>query len=170
MDRECRTFTFELRAADESKDNKKIVRGYATTFDAPYTLYADKDYQIREVMKRTAFDNVDFSDVIMQYDHQGRVFARTRNGTLKIKVNSRGLFIEADLSKTKNGRELYEEIKGGFTNKMSIGFKADKSMDVWKRTEENGQIIETRIINRITELFDVSAVSIPANENTIITA
>jgi hypothetical protein len=161
----------EYRAFIVQADDEKRVTGYATTFDQPYTLYSDGEYELREVIDSSAFDETDMSDVIMQYNHEGRVFARISNGTLEVTpVKPDGLFISADLSGTTLGGQVYEEIKGGYTNKMSMGFKVDRSADVWTREELENKTIETRRINSISKLFDVSAVSIPANGNTSIEA
>lgn len=149
-------------------EDEKLVRGYATTFEEPYLLYSDGSYELWEVVDRHAFDKTDVSDVIMQYDHEGRVFARTKNGTLTLAADDHGLLIEADLGGTAIGRELYEEIKGGYTNKMSFGFTVRG--DDWDRKMENGIEISTRRITEIGKLYDVSAVSIPANDATEISA
>ena len=162
-DREYRDFSF---AIDEKEE--KVVRGYATTFNDAYTLYEDDDYIIKEVVDPSAFDDTDMSDVIMQYDHEGRVFARISNDTLKLATDERGLEIEADLGGTEIGRNLYEEIAGGYTTKMSVGFKVDKSADVWTREFIEGKTVELRRINKVLKLFDVSAVSLPANPSTAI--
>lgn len=164
-DREYRAFQVN------AQDDEKRVTGYATTFDEPYTLYSDNDYEIREVIDPGAFDECDMSDVIMQYNHEGRVFARLSNGTLKLNIDKpKGLEIDADLDGTELGRQVYEEIKGGYTNRMSMGFKVDKSADVWTRQEIDGKVVEERRIHSILKLFDVSAVSIPANPGTSIEA
>ena len=164
-DREYRAF--EVRADEE----RKAVKGYATTFNQPYVLYEDGEYQVREIIDENAFDECDLSDVIMQYNHEGRVFARNTNGTLNLTIDKpNGLLIDADLGGTELGGQVYEEIKGGYTDKMSMGFKVDRSADVWTREQIDGKVIETRQINRITKLYDVSAVSIPANGNTSIEA
>lgn len=164
-DREYRAF--EIRADED----EKRVTGYATTFNQPYTLYANNDYEIREIIDENAFDECDLSDCIMQYNHEGRVFARNTNGTLKLTIDKpNGLLINADLSGTELGSQVYEEIRGGYTDKMSMGFKVDKSADVWTREQIDGKTIETRQVNKIVKLFDVSAVSIPANNNTSIEA
>lgn len=98
----------------------------------------------------------------MQYDHQGKVLARLSNGTLGIEPTEKGLFIYADLSKSQEARELYEEIKNGLVTKMSWAFTvADEEYDKETRT---------RIIKRIKKVYDVSAVSIPANQDTEISA
>lgn len=164
-DREYRAF--EVKANDE----EMRVTGYATTFDEAYTLYDDGEYEVREVIDPSAFDNCDMSDVIAQYNHEGRVLARLSNGTLELNVDKpNGLLINADLSGTELGRQIYEEIKGGYTNKMSMGFKVDRSADVWTRENIDGKVIEERRINSIIKLYDVSAVSIPANPGTSIEA
>lgn len=164
-DREYRAFQVN------AQDDEKRVTGYATTFNEPYTLYSDNDYEIREVIDPGAFDECDMSDVIMQYNHEGRVFARLSNGTLKLNIDKpKGLEIDADLDGTELGRQVYEEIKGGYTNKMSMGFKVDKSADVWTRQEIDGKTIEQRRVMNVVKLFDVSCVSIPANSGTSIEA
>ena len=163
-DREYRNLAEVLAPSDD----EKLVRGYATTFEEPYLLYSDGSYELWEVVDRHAFDKTDVSDVIMQYDHEGRVFARTKNGTLTLAADDHGLLIEANLGGTAIGRELYEEIKGGYTNKMSFGFTVRG--DDWDRKMENGIEISTRRITEIGKLYDVSAVSIPANDATEISA
>lgn len=158
----------EVRALP-GEDEAKIVEGYATTFNQPYELWRDgPDYIFLEQVDRGAFDKTDMSDVIMQYDHEGRVFARVSNGTLTLAADDHGLHIRADLSGTEIGRQLYEEIKGGYTDKMSFGFTVDA--DERLITEEAGVITILRTIKSIGKLYDVSAVSLPANNATEISA
>lgn len=151
----------EFRIADQEE---KRVEGYASTFEEPYTLYEGEDWTYREVIDKDAFTNTDMSDVIMQYNHEGRVFARTKNNTLTIHPNDRGLFISADLGGTEIGRQLYEEIRGGYTDKMSFGFTVDSESE--EREEVEGRTLYTRRILSVRKLYDVSAVSIPANDAT----
>ena len=163
-DREYRSMTM---TAVENEDTK--VRGYATTFDDPYVLYSDNDIVLREIIDHDALNNADMSDVIMQYDHEGRVFARTSNGTLSIEPDAHGLAIEADLSGTELGRELFREIKGGYTTKMSWAFVVDR--DEWTSEKApDGRDLETRTIKSVRKVYDVSAVSLPANDATEISA
>ena len=169
--REYRDMRLDIvtRAEDDqdSAEERKIVNGYASTFNEPYTLYEDDDIIFREQVDSSAFDNTDMSDVIMQYNHEGRVFARISNNTLRVQPDDQGLFIEADLGGTELGRQLFEEIAGGYTDKMSFGFIVDKDEEL--RTEaEDGRVDILRTIKGISKLFDVSAVSIPANDATSI--
>ena len=108
-------------------------------------------------------------DVIMQYDHEGRVFARTANETLSLNVDDKGLFIRANLGGTEIGRNLFEEIRGGYTDKMSFGFIVDKDIET-RSDAEDGRVDVLRTITGISKLYDVSAVSIPANNGTSIGA
>lgn len=160
------TQPMEVRADDD----KKIVRGYACTFNEPYLLWDWGDYKVYEQIDPRAFDDCDMSDVIMQYNHEGRVFARNTNKTLELNVDAHGLAIKADLSGTSLGGQVYEEIKGGYTNKMSFGFRVAE--DKREITEDKEKHVTTvmRTITKFSKLYDVSAVSIPANDATEISA
>ena len=168
-DREYRDMTIEVRTAEteEAPDERKIVTGYASTFDEPYTLYEDDDWRFNEVVDARAFDTTDMSDVIMQYDHEGRVFARISNNTLTVIPDEKGLLIEADLGGTELGRQLYEEIRGGYTNKMSFGFTVDGE-ETRDMEDVDGKALTVRTITSVRKLYDVSAVSLPANDATSI--
>lgn len=158
--REYRKMEMEARAdLDEY-----IVEGYATTFDQPYHLYSIDGGEVKEQVSRDAFANTDMNDTIMQYDHEGRVFARISNDTLKLSVDDHGLLVRAYLGGTEIGRNLYEEIKGGYTNKMSFGFTVTDD-----EIKEDGRDY-LRTIKSIGKLYDVSAVSLPANDFTEISA
>lgn len=161
-DREYRNLAEGFTPQEEGK----VVTGYATTFDQPYKLYSDGAYEVWEQVDRNAFNQTDMSDVIMQYDHEGRVFARTKNNTLSLRSDEHGLLINADLGGTEIGRQLYEEIQGGYTDKMSFGFTVRG--DEWKDETVDGVQRSTRTIKDIGKLYDVSAVSIPANDSTSI--
>ena len=169
-DREYREINVTELETREEQDGKKIVEGYATVFNQEYKLFGDDRYQVMESVDRRAFENADMEDVIMQYDHEGRVFARVSNGTLALKADDHGLKIRADLSGTEIGRQLYEEIRGGYTTKMSFGFKTKKAERTEVQDEETGGITVHRKITEIKKLYDVSDVSIPANDATEISA
>lgn len=152
-----------------------IVTGQFTTYDSPYMLYSfdepEARYEVWEIVDRNAFDECDVSDVIMQYDHEGRVFARNTNETLALDFNIP--LMTAMLGGTEIGRQLHEEIKGGYTTKMSFGFKVADSIRTEEIIENEGQkpiVKVTRTIKKISKLYDVSAVSLPANDQTSISA
>lgn len=115
-----------------------------------------------EVIDRHALDEADMSDVIMQYDHNGKVLARQSNKTLIIEPNDKGLFVCADLSKSQASKELYEEINNGLVTRMSWAFTVAE--------ESYNKDTRTRTILKVKKVYDVSAVSIPANQDTEISA
>ena len=156
-------------APEEGEAASYIVEGYASTF-MPYTLLEDDEYRIIERIDPAAFADADLSDVIFQYNHEGRVYARTRNNTLAVSADSEGLFIHADLGGTEEGRKLHEEIRGGYTDRMSFAFTSTD--DVWSDPvlAADGKREYNRTIRKIRKVYDVSAVSLPANDDTSISA
>jgi HK97 family phage prohead protease len=168
--REYRRMEIRAKEVDDQTKEECKVDGYASTFNEPYELWTFDGYTVREQIDTHAFDECDMSDVIMQYDHQGRVFARNSNGTLQIKTDEHGLYMEADLSGTEIGRQLFEEIKGGYTTKMSFGFTVDEDKREITKNAADGTVDVLRTITKIRKLYDVSAVSLPANDGTEISA
>lgn len=158
----------EARTAQNESENECVVEGYATTFNERYLIGQDDELDIYEQIDKNAFSKTDISDVIMQYDHQGRVFARLSNGTLEVTSDEKGLFIRAKLGGTELGRQVYEEIRGGYTSKMSFAFTVDG--EDWAKEKKDGKTVYTRTITSIRKLYDVSAVSLPANDGTAISA
>jgi HK97 family phage prohead protease len=174
--REYRNFknNFEFRAAEDETAISYEVEGLASTFDDPYLLFEYNDafegkkVEVWEKVDRDAFKEADISDTVFQYNHGGHVFARTKNGTLKLEANETGLEVRANLGGTQGGRDMAEEIRGGYIDKMSIGFTVAE--DVTVTEEDPEKILVTRTITKVKKLYDVSAVDFPANPNTDINA
>lgn len=156
-DREYRDLKLEIEERSENGEPSYIVRGYASTFE-PYVLFEDEGVQYKEKIDPHAFDECDMSDVVFRVDHEGAVYARSSAGTLKISVDEHGLMDEADLSKTPNARNLFEDIKAGNYPKQSFAFSV--------REDSYDKETHTRTITKIKKLFDVSPVSFPANPGT----
>lgn len=150
----------QLRAAEQvdEEEPKYIVEGYATTYDDPYTLFEYDGIAYKETVSRDALAGADMSDVIFLYNHEGMVYARQSNGTLELTSDERGLHVKADLGSTEASRQMFESIQAGLVTQMSWAFTiADEDYD-----EET----HTRSIKSVRKVYDVSAVSIPANPNT----
>lgn len=144
-------------------DTEKYIEGYATTFDDPYLLFEDMDgIKYYEIVDRHALDTADMSDVILQYDHQGKVMARTTNHTILLEPDGHGLFTCADLSRSRAAEDMYQEIQNELITKMSWAFRVLE--DAYDRATH------TRTILRVAKVYDVSAVSLPANVGTEISA
>ena len=169
-EREYRRIDVSCLEYRQEDDGQMIVEGYAATFNQPYLLASYPDFELREQIDPHAFDKTDMDDVIMQYDHEGRVFARKRNGTLDVQPDEHGLRIRARLDGTTIGRQLYEEIKGGYTDRMSFGFTVDAERKDESVDPDTQRVKVLRTITGIRKLYDVSAVSLPANDATEISA
>ena len=150
---------FEVRAK-ENESESYIVEGYATTFNDAYVLYTDENgNEYREIVDSKAIDeNTDTKDVIFVRDHEGTVFARTKNGSLKLETDEHGLKVIANLSLSASARNAYEEFKAGLYDQMSFAFVVDD--------EEYNSKTRTRTIKHIRKLYDTSFVGFPANPNT----
>ena len=163
-DREYRSFDIVKRAKEEKDEESYIVEGYASTFEE-YQLWEDEDMILRERIEPTAFDEADMSDVVFLLDHTGRVYARTKNDTIKLSTDEKGLFSRTDLSKTTASRSVYEDIEAGNYSQMSFAFTVEADRFEEKRAEGE-KTVYTRIIDRIAKVFDISAVGFPANPTT----
>lgn len=167
-ERQYRIVTAPLRVrSDAAASDKRIqsdyyVEGYASTFNDPYTLFECSGVEYKEIVSPDAFSETDMSDVILQYNHEGKVLARMSNGTLIVEPDEHGLFVAADLSGCQASRELYEEIQSGLVTRMSWGFTISAS--------EYDRDTHTETLTKIKKIYDVSAVSIPADPNTEISA
>lgn len=169
--REYRSMQLRVkRAENETEENKSYkVSGYFTTFNDPYELYRYDNVVVYEQVAENAFDDCDMSDVIMQYDHAGRVFARQSNKTLELWKDAAGYGMDANLGGTTIGRQLHEEIEGGYTTKMSWAFSIDKKKEEYTENED-GTVTVMITLLAIRKIYDVSAVSLPANPGTSIEA
>lgn len=180
QEREYRMMAMPLTVFDdieESEDGEKryanrfnspkYVEGYATTFEDPYVLWESEDgWKYVEVIDRNAFEGADMTDVIFQIDHEGPVLARTSNNLIYLEPTDHGLFTAIDLSRTQRGEWAYEDIQSGNYSQMSWAFTiADEQVDV----DELNCVVTTRI-KRVKKVYDVSAVSRPADPNTSISA
>jgi HK97 family phage prohead protease len=153
----------EYRAMPLMNGTEYRAEGYATTFNDPYVLFRDEDVTYYESVDPNAIDEkTDMSDVIMQFDHEGMVFARMSNDTLQISSDEHGLKVVADLSKTADARNMFENIQSGMVKDMSWAFTVDG--------QRYDKETHTRVITHVRKIFDVSAVSLPANPSTEIMA
>ena len=135
-----------------------IVEGYAITFNSPAT------HGYTEIIDKGALDTTDMSDVPLKYNHEDShlIMARTRNKSLELKKDEKGLFIKAELIDTQSNKDIYKSIKAGLIDKMSFAFTVDK--------DEYDYDTVTRKILSIDRLYDVSVVDIPFYDSTSVYA
>lgn len=156
MDREYRSMDMTIL---EGEEKKYMVEGYASTF-LPYVLFNEDGVDYSERIDRHAFDEADLSDVVFRIDHEGPVYARTSAGTVRLDIDDHGLHNINDLSRTQRSRDVFEDIEAGNYPKMSFAFRVAPGGDHYEPETH------TRVIDRIAKVFDISAVSFPANPTT----
>lgn len=168
--RDFKLGTIETRQ-NENGTEQLIVEGVPCVFDQETVLYKGKYYECREEIATGAFDECDMTDVIFNYNHGGRVYARTRNSSLGLTVENDGLHMKAVLMNDDEGHaQLYRDIKSGLIDKMSFAFHVSESEYRYIESESEDLTVEIRKVTKIDKLYDVSAVDIPAYDTTSISA
>lgn len=121
-EKEIRKLDIQFRA-ETTEDEKMEIKGYAVVFDSPET------YGYTEVISKNALDNAKIDDVVLRYNHNDSfmVLARTRNNSLKLEKDEKGLKVDAtlqdDITEHKN---VFNAIKSGLIDKQSFAFTALK--------------------------------------------
>ena len=156
----------DIRAV-ESGEDEMLIEGYAIIYDKPAT-HQTGSRKFTETIKSGALDNADMKDVPLRYNHNDNVMimARTRNKSLRLIKDNKGLKVEASLLDTQSNRDLYKAIKEGLIDKMSFAFKVAGGGDTWSFGDKE----TTREVNNIERLFDVSVVDTPFYDSTSIYA
>ena len=149
----------ELRAPENTDEDKMIIEGYVAVFETETDLGWCK-----EIISRDAFDNCNMSDCVLKYNHNDNclILARTRNKSLQLTVDNKGLKIWAELIDTTQNRDVYKMVRARLLDKMSFAFSV--------RKQEWDYENDVRRITEIAQLFDVSVVPVPAYDTTDIYA
>lgn len=158
-------FNIEQREED---DGKLIIEGYAAVYDSE-TLIGSEDWGFYEKIERGAFDEANMKDVPLKYNHDDSVpiLARTRNKSLVLTPDEKGLHVRAELLNTTDGVDMYKRIKAGLIDKMSFAFTVATGGDEYK--SEAGKTPH-RTIRKFSRIYDVSVVDTPAYDDTEIYA
>lgn len=155
--KEIRCVQAEMRALDNDTD-EMIIEGYPIIFNSPAT------HGWTEIIDERALDNTDMTDVPLKYNHDDShlIMARTRNNSLELKKDEKGLYMRATLIDTQSNKDIYKSIKSGLLDKMSFAFIVD--------ADEYDYDTDTRKILSIEKLFDVSVVDMPFYDATSVYA
>lgn len=157
--KEIRFFAENVEVKNNKENpNEMLVEGYAVVFDSPAT------HGFTEIIKKGALDNCNMKDVPLKYNHNDSflILARTRNGSLSLEVDNRGLKVRAKLIDTTSNIDIYKSLKAGLLDKMSFAFTV--SDEEWDASSD------TRTITGIDCLYDVSIVDTPFYDTTEIYA
>ena len=143
-----------------------ILEGYPVIFNQE-TLIGDPEWGWYEVIDKKALDDADLSDVPLKYNHGDAkgILARTRNGSLKLTIDNKGLKMRAELIDTTDNVDIYKCVKSGLLDKMSFAFNV-----IEDNVEQKAGETPRRTITKIGRLFDVAVVDLPAYDQTSIYA
>lgn len=152
----------EIRATTVQSDDSLSVAGTPIIFDTPTTIN-DRLGSYTEIIKRSALDGVDLSDVKLLYNHDMNRLPLARSPkTMTFNVDDKGLNVRAELPGTEEGKSVHTSIKRGDLTGMSFGFTvADEIYD---------KATNTRTITKIDKILEVSITPFPAYESTTIEA
>lgn len=160
-DMEIRTMGegMEVRAGSTGGN---VLRGYALKWGQTYSMG-----WFTEEIAQGALNNADMTDVRALLNHDPNVvLGRTTAGTLRLSADETGLLYEVDLPDTTAARDLAVSVSRGDISQSSWGFmlRVDENTtgDTWTRKEGK----DHRVIQSVSRVFDVSAVTFPANPGT----
>jgi HK97 family phage prohead protease len=150
--KEIRTIDVQDLELRMDGDNPVVV-GYGAVFNSMSNDLGG----FREYIGSEAFEGRLEDDVRFLINHDGMPLARTTNGTLRLSVDERGLKYEAKLNpNVSTSRDLMELLKDGTINQSSFAFIVED--DSWEMKDG----MNVRTINKVSRLYDVSAVTYPA--------
>lgn len=145
---ETQEVEIETNEQPETVADKLTITGTAIVFNEP----SEDLGGFKEVIAPTALDSVDLSNIKFMLSHEdSKVVATTKNDSLRLTVDEKGLHYEADVD-----QETYDKVKEGLYDKMSFSFKEGK-------TRKQG---EYKIVEQIEKLYEISLVAIPAYDKT----
>ena len=155
-------FSLELREGNTEAGGSMVLEGYAVVFESETVIGNPQRGGFYEIIDRRAFDGCNMRDVPLRYNHSDNVpiLARTRNNSLQLSIDSKGLKIRAELLDTQDARDMYKRIKSGLISSMSFAFSVRQ--DGEQISSRNG--VPVRRITGFERLFDGSVVDVPAYE------
>ena len=159
--RETRIANVELIEENE----KMILEGYAIVYNEE-TLIGSEEYGFIESISPDAISEDAIRDVPMKYNHMDSflIIARTKNQSLQLTSDEKGLKVRAELLDTQHNKDIYKMVKSGLLESMSFAFTVKE-----QEWDHDGDIPK-RYIKSIDRLYDVSIVDIPAYDSTSIYA
>ncbi len=166
---------FEIHAREKEEDKEAgfvTIEGKAVTFNEETLLYKYGDIDVYEQIDGNAFEKADMRDVVFDLNHdwdRSVPLARTRNKSLTLEKRDDGLYFSARIEKTnEDGMKVYRAIQSGLLDKCSFAFTiANDGQEITEQRGGEGKADSIHIVVKsIDRLYDVSAVTIPAYDNT----
>lgn len=154
--KEIRCNECEVRA-DDQQEGKMIIEGYPIVFDKEAYIEGWEG-GFYEKVDRNAFDGADMSDVCLKINHNDDflICARTRNGSLTLTPDDKGMFIHAELIDTTQNRDVYKMVQAGLLTEGSFAFTVEEQEVIEKGEWMDPDYELHRTIKKVGKLFDVA--------------
>lgn len=157
---ERRTFTVQDVEARQAEDGTMRLLGYAAVFNDSSVPLPFKETIAPGAFRKTLSET---PDVRLLVNHEGLPLARTKNGTLTLSEDDRGLYMDAVIADTQEGRDLYTLIARGDVDQMSFAFRVIRQK--WSEDRSTRTLTEVSLADG-----DVSVVTYPAYPTTMVEA
>jgi HK97 family phage prohead protease len=157
---ERRTFQVQDVEARQSDDGVMRLSGYAAVFNDASVPLPFKERIAPGAFRKTLSEQ---PDVRLLVNHEGLPLARTKNGTLKLTEDDRGLRFDADLADTQEARDIYTLVQRGDVDQMSFAFRVIRQK--WNDNKSERTLTEVSLADG-----DVSVVTYPAYPTTTVEA
>ena len=157
---ERRTFTVRDVEARQADDGTMRLRGYAAVFNDDSVPLPFIERIAPGAFRKTLSET---PDVRLLINHEGLPLARTKNGTLTLTEDDRGLYMDATIADTSEGRDLYTLVERGDVDQMSFAFRVIRQK--WNEDRTTRTLTEVSLADG-----DVSVVTYPAYPTTTVEA
>jgi HK97 family phage prohead protease len=157
---ERRTFTIKNVEARQAEDGTMRLSGYAAVFNEDSVPLPFLERIAPGAFRKTLTET---PDVRLLINHEGLPLARTKNGTLRLKEDESGLYMDADLPDTQAARDLYTLVERGDVDQMSFAFRVIRQK--WSEDRSRRVLTELSLADG-----DVSVVTYPAYPTTTVEA
>lgn len=157
---ERRTYTVQDVEARQSEDGVMRLSGYAAVFNDASVPLPFKERIAPGAFRKTLSEA---PDVRLLINHEGLPLARTKNGTLSLTEDDRGLRFDADLADTQEARDIYTLVQRGDVDQMSFAFRVIRQN--WNKDRSERTLTEVSLADG-----DVSVVTYPAYPTTTVEA
>jgi len=157
---ERRTFTVRDIEARQAEDGTMRMAGYAAVFNEPSVPLPFIEKIAPGAFRKTLSET---PDVRLLVNHEGLPMARTKNGTMRLKEDDKGLYFEAELANTQEARDLYTLVERGDVDQMSFAFRVIRQK--WNDDRTERSLTEVSLADG-----DVSIVTYPAYPATSVEA
>ena len=152
---------FTITRAAEGSNAEKVIEGYFALYEQETELFDG----VYEIITKGAFDNTLNNDIRALWNHNSQyVLGRSKNGSLEMKADDKGLFGTIKLPNTQYAQDLHELVQRGDIDQCSFGFNI-----LGEDLEELANGGYRWRINEI-DLHEISVVTFPAYENTTVQA